>query len=76
MSTKGASELGLPAYQALVEPSGGYVLTHETFVTPHLNHNLEYVLHRTYVSRGTIEDSMISGTKLADGCILDIRMPR
>ncbi|KAL7575763.1 hypothetical protein ACA910_003093 [Epithemia clementina (nom. ined.)] len=28
----GSSELGIAAYQALVEPSGGYVLPHESFV--------------------------------------------
>jgi Sec23/Sec24 trunk domain/Sec23/Sec24 zinc finger len=43
----GASELGLPAYQSLVEPSSGYVLLHDTFTTPHLQLNVQYVLLQT-----------------------------
>ena len=47
----GAMELGLPAYQAMVEPSGGYVLPHSTFDSRQLVHNLTYCLKYTYVSR-------------------------
>jgi hypothetical protein len=46
----GSSELGLPAYQALVEPSSGYVISHDTFVTPHLQHNLRFLLEQTGMS--------------------------
>eukprot|EP00934_Nitzschia_sp_Nitz4_P008799 Nitzschia sp. Nitz4//scaffold301_size22573//4197//6998//NITZ4_008550-RA/size22573-processed-gene-0.17-mRNA-1//1//CDS//3329547004//8789//frame0 len=46
----GALELALPAYQALVDPSGGYVLPHFTFTEKQLLHNLTYVLEHTYVS--------------------------
>lgn len=51
----GSLELGLPAYQALVEPSGGYVLPHSNFTGPHLSHNLLYLLKHTYVSRTLCE---------------------
>jgi hypothetical protein len=46
----GSSELGLPAYQALVEPSSGYVISHDTFVTPHLQHNIQFLLQQTSMS--------------------------
>ncbi len=51
----GFLELGLPAYQALVGPSGGYVLPHSTFDSPHLVHNLGFCLKYTYVSRTEAE---------------------
>jgi Sec23/Sec24 zinc finger/Sec23/Sec24 trunk domain len=43
----GVSELGLPAYQSLVEPSSGYVLLHDSFAAPHLLHNVQFVLVQT-----------------------------
>jgi len=46
----GTSELGLPVYQSVVEPSSGYVLSHDSFVGPHLAHNVAFVLQRTYLS--------------------------
>ena len=46
----GSSELGLPAYQSLVEPSSGYVISHDSFATPHLQRNVEFLLKRTYLS--------------------------
>lgn len=49
----GSSELGLPAYQSLVEPSSGYVLSHDSFArTPHLRHNVGFVLQQTHMSLG------------------------
>jgi len=46
----GSSELGLPAYQSLVEPSSGYVISHDSFATPHLQRNVGFLLKRTYLS--------------------------
>lgn len=65
----GFMELGLPAYQALVEPSGGYVLPHSTFDSPHLVRNLGFCLNSTHISRvesgipgsQTVEDKPKSG---------------
>lgn len=51
----GYMELGLPAYQALVGPSGGYVLPHSTFDSPNLVHNLGFCLKFTYISRTNAE---------------------
>ena len=77
----GALELALPAYQALAEPSSGYVLSHMTFTTEHLQHNLEYILKQTYVS-GLYFDLPQGGIVLPpmdsnwiDGCIVDFRVP-
>ena len=57
----GSSELAIAAYQALVEPSAGYVLPHESYMAttngvssdslPHpLQHNLTFLLQQTYVT--------------------------
>lgn len=76
----GALELGLQAYQALVEPSAGWVLPHETFATPHLEHNLGFVLKHTFLSTAPLEDPDAIGGESShnevwmDGCVIDIRM--
>jgi hypothetical protein len=70
----GALELGLPGYQALVEPSAGYVLPHDTFATEHLKHNLGFVLKHTFVSTAPMHDS--NGEVWMDGCIIDVRTSR
>ena len=54
----GSSELAIAAYQAWVEPSGGYVLPHESFCPPSssqgdlhaLQHNVSFLLQHTHVS--------------------------
>ena len=51
----GWMELGLPAYQALVAPSGGYVVPQSTLATGHLAQNLEFLLKHTFVSRTKME---------------------
>jgi hypothetical protein len=76
----GAHELGLPVFQALVETSGGYVIPQETFVTPHLKHNLDFLLSQTFLSKSKreISDSTLSlvepqsSTQL-EGCMVDMR---
>ena len=78
----GASELALPSYQALVEPSAGYVLPHATFTTEHLKWNLDFILKQTHVA-GLHFDAPDPGSELPlrddvwlDGCIVDVRMSR
>ena len=68
----GANELALPVYQAMVDPSGGYVLPLVTLNPPQLEQNLRFILHNTYLSRPKYlpeELDEISGAE----CILDIR---
>ena len=67
----GVTELGLPAYQAMVEPSGGYVVPLLTLDTPQLNQNLKFILNDTYMSRSRYipKDLTTSGAE----CIIDIR---
>lgn len=48
-------ELGLPAYQAIVAPSGGYVIPHSDFQSPHLIHNLQFLMKHTFISRTNVE---------------------
>lgn len=79
----GALELALPAYQALVEASGGYAISHDTFTTPHLLQNASYVLNRTSMSLGLFReeetDERTMPTELEswlEGCTVDIRMSR
>jgi hypothetical protein len=79
----GSSELGLPAYQGLVEPSSGYVLTQVAFETEALTRNLQFLLQETFVNglHFAVPDAPGSSLPLSDenwvgGCILDIRMPR
>jgi hypothetical protein len=67
----GVTELALPAYQALVEPSGGYVLPLVSFTTPRFEHDLKFLLKNTYMSRSKfVPDDLDAG---GAECILDIR---
>ena len=71
----GVNELGLPAYQSLVEPSGGYVLSHSTFNSPQLKRNFSFVLQESFMSRSTKDN--VGETKSEEAfdwqCLLDIR---
>jgi hypothetical protein len=81
----GSQELGLPAYQALVEPSSGYVLTHEAFTDENLVRNVGFLLRQTALA-SSLHFSVITsetgnkirsrGDNWSDGCILDLRLPR
>ena len=66
----GVGSLGLQAYQALVDPSGGYALPHDSFASEQFSANLNYVLCQTNVSRYVTEDA----SNNIDGCIVDVRM--
>ena len=66
----GVTELALPAYQAMVEPSGGYVMPLVTLDTPQLEENLEFILQNTYISRSKNLDEEDNENV---ECILDIR---
>ena len=70
----GAAELGIPAYQALVEPSSGYVLSHDSFLagTEHLTRNLQFILLQTFMSGIYAEETQ--EMNWIDGCIVDLRM--
>ena len=72
----GITELALPVYQAMVEPSGGYVLPLLTLDTPELDQNLKFILDSTYMSRSRYipEDMDTSGAGAE--CIIDIRSDR
>lgn len=69
----GVHELALPAYQALVEPSGGYVLPLLSFdETSQFQQNLKFLLENTYMSRSNdILD--VDDENAGAECILDIR---
>lgn len=60
----GAGSLGLQAYQALVDPSGGYALPHDSFTSTQFAANLDFCVSHTFVSRGGD----------MDGCTVDVRM--
>lgn len=70
----GAAELGMPVYQALVEPSSGYAISHDTFLTSHLRHNLQYILQSTFLSGLYAPET--SDMNWIDGCFVDLRLPR
>lgn len=77
----GAHELGLPVFQALVEPSGGYVIPHETFTTNHLSQNLEFLLNETFLSKSkrdnadsTVNVAATSNSAQLEGCMVDMRI--
>eukprot|EP00533_Pseudo-nitzschia_delicatissima_P000494 CAMPEP_0116085742 /NCGR_PEP_ID=MMETSP0327-20121206/4484_1 /TAXON_ID=44447 /ORGANISM="Pseudo-nitzschia delicatissima, Strain B596" /LENGTH=926 /DNA_ID=CAMNT_0003576747 /DNA_START=93 /DNA_END=2873 /DNA_ORIENTATION=- len=58
----GVTELALPVYQAMVEPSGGYVTPLLSLDTPQLNSNLRFILDKTYMSRSKyLPDDMEGG---------------
>lgn len=67
----GVTELALPVYQAMVEPSGGYVTPLLTLDTPQLNSNLRFILDETYISKSKYipDDTESSGAEF----IVDIR---
>jgi len=62
----GWTELGLPAYQALVAPSGGYVIPQSTLGVERLAHNLDFLLKHTYVSRTEIEFPIIEEEEIVE----------
>jgi Sec23/Sec24 zinc finger/Sec23/Sec24 trunk domain len=69
----GVHELALPAYQALVEPSGGYVIPLLSFDEKfQLQHNLNFLLEHTYMSRSRYIPEDMDDNGGAE-CILDIR---
>mmetsp|Transcript_23585 Transcript_23585/g.25117 ORF Transcript_23585/g.25117 Transcript_23585/m.25117 type:complete len:964 (-) Transcript_23585:2914-5805(-) len=66
----GVTELALPAYQAMVEPSGGYVMPLVSFDIPQLEQNLKFILQNSYISRSmNIPEEIFDNLE----CILDIR---
>ena len=70
----GVTELALPAYQAMVEPSGGYVIPLVSFDTPQLEHNLNFILRNTYMSKSkNISEEQLDDFEGGAECILDIR---
>jgi hypothetical protein len=69
----GITELALPAYQALVEPSGGYVSPLLTFDTPQFQDNLRFLLENTYLSRSREIPEDMQDDDGGPECILDIR---
>jgi Sec23/Sec24 zinc finger/Sec23/Sec24 trunk domain len=69
----GATELALPAYQALVEPSGGYVVPLLSFETGQMEYNLKFLLEHTYMSRSRFIPEEIQDDEAGAECILDIR---
>jgi hypothetical protein len=69
----GPTELALPAYQALVEPSGGYVISLLSFESQKLEHNLKFLLDNTYMSRSRYIPEELSDDDSGAECILDIR---
>jgi len=76
----GAHELALPSYQALVEPSSGYVLPHTKFTSEQLENNIDFLLRHTYVAGLHFDDrddqAPLVDDNWVDGCIIDFRMPR
>jgi hypothetical protein len=55
----------------LVEPSGGYVLPHLSFTTPHLEHNLSFVVKNTFISRSRLEVDADAASPAE--CLIDLR---
>jgi len=69
----GVTELALPVYQAMVEPSGGYVLPLVSLDTPQLEHNLKHILVETYISRSKDIPEEMNDMMSGPECILDLR---
>ena len=68
----GVHALGMPAFQALVDPSGGYALPHESFHHgTQFRLNLGHVLSHTHMSRTDDSDSLLN--HLSE-CLVDLRM--
>jgi hypothetical protein len=84
----GSSELGFPVYQALVEASSGYVLSHDTFASSRLAYNLGYIIQKTHISQPFYHDQkedvkveLPQNSRAIDrpmiiGFTIDIRMSR
>lgn len=72
-ATPGSNELALPAYQALVEPSGGYVLPHLSFTTLHLEQNLSFVVKNTFISKSKLDEADTAGGTPVAECLVDVR---
>jgi hypothetical protein len=76
----GALELALPAYQALVEGSGGYAISHDTFSGPHLTKNASFILDQTKLSLGLFREEETENIEnpesWLEGCTVDIRLCR
>ncbi|KAL3912879.1 MAG: hypothetical protein SGILL_006716, partial [Bacillariaceae sp.] len=69
----GATELALPAYQALVEPSGGYVVSLLSFKTEQMRQNLKFLLDTTHMSRSKYIPEEMEDEEGGAECILDLR---
>jgi len=68
----GSTSLGMPALQALVEPSGGYALPHHSFVgEDRFRFNLQRVMEGTQMSRVNVDDNSLYKM---NGCVLDMKM--
>lgn len=68
----GVGSLGLQAYQALVDPSGGYTLPYESFDSNQFKADLNYVVAHTHVPQSN--DKTVENINSIDGCIVDVRM--
>lgn len=68
----------MPAYQALVEPSGGYVIPHTSFTTSNLTQNLKFLLQSTAIARSqkSAEELDVADGKIKSEIIFDIRTDR
>jgi len=69
----GSNELALPAYQALVEPSGGYVIPQPSLSSDHLSRNLKFLLTTNFMSRSRNIPEELDDGMGGPECILDIR---
>jgi hypothetical protein len=68
----GVQELAVPAWNSIVEPTGGYALCQDN--ATNLVNNVNYVLNETYLSGLYVDDD--KDKKWVDGCVVDIRLPR
>jgi Sec23/Sec24 trunk domain/Sec23/Sec24 zinc finger len=68
----GVHALGMPAFQALVNPSGGYALPHQSFHEGTQFHvNVAHILAQTHMSRMVDTDALLN--QLSE-CLVDLRM--
>ena len=82
----GNNPLGAAALLALVKPSGGYVLSHDSFEDYACYHDITFIFHETRMSRAISRNSTFdvmglrmnnsSAMNLLNGVIVDLRMPR
>jgi len=70
----GALELALPAHNALVEASSGYVLSSLSFTEVQFPSNLQHLLQQNFVAG--LHGVPLRDENWLDGCIVDVRMPR